>query len=266
MHEAVSDIISARAHAADHITRRLAWLIGVSALGHALFVTALVLMPDFWSGAAKAESEPMMISIGGAEGPETGGMNSLSARPVQAVAPPDARPAPIAQPAPETPEMTVPVPTAKPAPKPPAKPIEKPAEKTTARKPTTGAEVKTGSAVAETGSTAQVPFGGLSSGGGGTGGVRVDAPNFCCPSYLSSVVQLIKRNWIQNAASPGRNTIKFVVQRDGRLTDIAVDESGGQLLDIASKRAIVVTNTVPPLPREFTGEKLTIYLIFEYTR
>lgn len=261
MREAVSDIIAERSQAAQGVSRMLI----LSLVAHGLLLTVIALKPEFWTGRHDAEPEPMMISLGGAEGPEAGGFNSLSARPVQEVAPPEARPRPEPQPAPAPPEMSAPEPTAKTAPK-TSKPVEKPAEKTASRKPTTGAEVKSGSAVAETGSTAQVPFGGLSTSGGGTGGARVDAPNFCCPAYLSSIVQLIKRNWGQNQGAAGKNTLKFVVQRDGRLTDVEVEESAGQLLDIASRRALVVTSSVPPLPREFPGDKLTIHLVFEYTR
>jgi len=261
MREAVSDIIAERSQAADGVVR----LVILSMVAHVVLLAVIGLTPEFWAGRHEAESEPMVISLGGTEGPDAGGFNPLSARPVQEVAPPESRPRVEAQPAPKPPEMTVPEPTAKTAPK-PSKPVEKPAEKTSSRKPTTGAEVKTGSAVADTGSTTQVPFGGLSTGGGGTGGARVDAPNFCCPAYLSTVVQLIKRNWGQNQGSSGKNTVKFVVQRDGRVTDVEVEESAGQLLDIASRRALVVTNTVPPLPREFAGDKLTIHLVFEYTR
>ncbi|CAN5878127.1 hypothetical protein BH18ACI5_BH18ACI5_13810 [soil metagenome] len=261
MREAVSDIIASRSEPIQGISR----MVVLSLLAHSVLVSVLVLKPDFWTGQTKPESEPMMISLGGgAEGPDNGGVNQLSARPVQEVAAPEARPKAEPQPAPAPPEMTAPEPVAKPAT--PTKPIEKPAEKTTSRKPTTGAEVKTGSAVAETGSSAQIPFGGLSTSTGGTGGARVDAPNFCCPSYLSTVVQLIKRNWGQNQGSSGMNTVKFVVQRDGRVTDVEIEESAGQLLDIASRRALVVTNKVPPLPREFVGDKLTIHLVFEYTR
>jgi TonB family protein len=261
MREAVSDIITERSQAVEGVSR----MVVLSVLAHAVLLTVLTLKPDFWIGRHEPEPDPMVISLGGAEGPEAGGLNPLSARPVQEVAAPETRPRAEPQPAPKPPEMTVPEPAAKVTPK-PSKPVEKPAEKTSSRKPTTGAEVKSGSAVAETGSTAQVPFGGLSTSGGGTGGARVDAPNFCCPSYLSTVVQLIKRNWGQNQGTTGKNTIKFVVQRDGRVTDVEVEESAGQLLDIASRRALVVTNAVPPLPREFAGDKLTIHLVFEYTR
>ena len=121
------------------------------------------------------------------------------------------------------------------------------------------------SAKAETGG-AQIPFGGLTTGGGGTGGARVDVANFCCPTYLASIVSTIKRNWNQGQGVTGQNTVKFVVNRDGTITNVEVEQSGGALLDIASQRALAVTRQVQGLPREFTGNTLTIHLIFEYTR
>ncbi len=156
MREAVSDIITERSQAVEGVSR----MVVLSVLAHVVLLTVIAVKPDFWTGRHAPEAEPMVISLGGAEGPEAGGLNPLSARPVQEVAAPETRPRAEPQPAPKPPEMTAPEPAAKVTPK-PSKPIEKPAEKTSSRKPTTGAEVKTGSAVAETGSTAQVPFGGL---------------------------------------------------------------------------------------------------------
>jgi TonB family protein len=168
-------------------------------------------------------------------------------------------------PAAKPPEMVAPAPTVKPAPKTPPKPVEKPKETSTSSKPTAGAEVKSGSSRVETGG-AQVPFGGLTTGGGGTGGATVNVQNFCCPAYLTQVVSTIKRNWSERQAVQGKNTIKFTVQRDGTITGIEVAESGGQLLDIASERALRVTKQVQALPPEFTPNTLTIYLVFEYSR
>lgn len=259
MREAVSDILVERAQPTDGMSR----MVVVSLAAHALLVAALLFAPDFWTGGVTQQETPMMISLGGAEGPEAGGRNTIADRAVQRVAEPDEKPSRPTPPAEKPPEMAAPTPAPKPAPKTPAKPIEKPAEKSTTRKPTAGEEIKTGSARAETGG-AQIPFGGLATGGGGTGGARVDAPNFCCPSYLASVVNTIKRNWSQRQAVKGQNTLKFTVQRDGTITNIAVDQSGGALLDIASERALRVTRQVQGLPPEFTPNTLTIYLIFEY--
>lgn len=261
MQEAVSEILNERAQMTDGMSR----MVVLSLVGHGILIASLLIAPDFWGHKTAERVQPMMITLGGAEGPDAGGMTTIANRAVQRVAEPDAKPDRPTPPADKPPEMTAPEPTAKPAPKTPAKPIEKPKESATSRKPTSGAEIKSGAARVETGG-AQIPFGGLATGGGGTGGARVDVANFCCPSYLAGVVSVIKRNWQQNQGLSGKNTIKFVIQRDGRLDGIAVDESGGQLLDMASQRALVVTRQVAPLPREFTGNTLTVYLIFEYSR
>ena len=260
MREAVSDILEQRAQLTDGLSR----MVIVSLIGHGLLLSTLIFMPQFWGRATTTKEKVMVISLGGAEGPDAGGRNPLSAKPVQEVAPPQPR-VREAPPAPKPPEMVAPDPTVKPVAKTPPKPIEKPAP-TSSRKPTTGAEVTTGSAVADTGSTAKVPFGGLSTGGGGTGGATVNVQNFCCPGYLQTMVQQIRQNWQRSQGVAGKVTMKFVVQRDGRITGIEVEESGGQFLDLASRRALVATRQIPPLPREFTESTLTVQLVFEYLR
>ncbi len=261
MREAVSEILDERAQVAAGLSR----MVVLSLLAHGVLLSTLIFTPGLWNAELPRKDNVMTISLGGAEGPNAGGMTPLSAKPVQEVAPPDARPHREPPPAQKTPEMVAPEPTAKPAPKTPPKPIEKPAA-TSSRKPTTGAEVKTGAAVAETGSTAQVPFGGLSTGGGGTGGATVDVQNFCCPGYLQTMIQMIRQNWQRNQGVAGKVTMKFVIQRDGRITDVEVEETGGQFLDMASRRALVTTRQIPPLPREFPETTLTVHLVFEYLR
>lgn len=265
MREAVSDILLERAQIADGATRMIGRMLLVSLALHGLLVASLIFAPEFWSRVDLKKATPMMITLGGAEGPDAGGMNTIANRAVQRVADPEEKPTRPTPPAAKAPEMAVPDPVAKPAAKTPPKAVEKPAEKSSTRKPTAGKEVASGAAKVETGG-AQVPFGGLTTGGGGTGGARVDVANFCCPSYLAAVVSQIKRNWSDRQSIRGQNTLKFVVMRDGTITGIEVDQSGGQLLDIASERSLRVTKQVTPLPQEFTGNTLTIYLIFEYTR
>jgi TonB family protein len=258
MREAVSEILEERAQLTQGISR----MVLLSLLAHGALLSTLVLAPQYWSKTTVNNEKVIVISLGGAEGPESGGKNPLSAKPVQEVAPPTPR-VRETPPAPKPPEMVTPEPAAKPAPKPTtAKPVEKPVE--TSRKPTTGAEVKAGSAVAETGSTVQVPFGGLSTGGGGTGGARLDVQNFCCPGYLQTMIQMIRRNWQQNIGVRGKVTMVFVIQRDGRITGIEVEESGGQFLDLAARRTLVATNRIPPLPNEFPESTLRVHLEFEY--
>ena len=262
MREAVSDIIAQRSQMTDGMSRMLL----LSLAGHALLVASMLLAPGFWTSRVDRDELPMLITLGGAPGPDAGGMTTISERPVQRVAEADDKPSRPTPPAPKPPEMAAPAPAPKPAPKTPTKPVEKPkANESSRNKPTAGSEIRSGSSRVETGG-AQVPFGGLTTGGGGTGGARVDVANFCCPSYLNQVVGAIRRNWVDRQSVAGRNTLKFVVQRDGTITNIEVVESGGPLLDIASQRALVTTGRVPALLPEFTPRTLTIYLDFEYSR
>ncbi len=265
MREAVSDIILERAQIADGMGRAVLKMLVLSLVAHGLLVASLIFAPSFWTSSTTDQSKPMMIEFGGAEGPDAGGLNTIAAKAVQRVAEPNEKPTRPTPPAEKVPEMVAPTPATKPAPKTPAKPIEKPAEKSSTQKPTAGKEIAPGAARVETGG-AQIPFGGLTTGGGGMGGARVEIDNFCCPSYVASIVSQIKRNWSERQSVKGQNTIKFVVMRDGTITGIEVDQSGGQLLDISSERALRYTKQVTPLPREFTGNTLTIYLVFEYTR
>lgn len=262
MREAVSDILVDRSREAAGLTRMIVY----SLAAHALLITAIVLLPDSWrQRSVTPDAIPMTITIGGAPGPANTGMTPIAGRAVQAVAPPDTKPAPQRAPAATPPEMTLPSPTVK-APKTPPKPIEKPAEKSSTSRPTTGAEIKSGSAKSDTGG-APVPFGGLATGGGGGTGVRTDVGDFCCPGYITTMVELIRKNWNREQNAAGITEVKFTILRDGRLTAIGVEKSSGsQLLDRAAVRAVTVTRRLPPLPREFTPPTLTVYVLFEYQR
>ena len=115
---------------------------------------------------------------------------------------------------------------------------------------------------------AAIPFGGLAQGGGGgAGGVQLDVKNFCCPEYLTQMIQKIRRNWNANQGAGGQPIIKFVIRRDGMLTNVELEKSSGQaLLDLEARRAVHKTMQLPPLPREFPDSSLTIHLTFDFQR
>jgi len=264
VHEAVSEILVGRARQDGGMSR----MVMLSLLSHAVLLGALFAMPASWrSTPVPREVTPMMITMSGAAGPDAGGMTPIAGRAVQVEAPSDAVPKTTTPPAATPPKMTVPDPGAKPLPKTPAKPVDKPAEKSPSRKPTVGAEVKPGSAVVDT-RGAPIPFGGLSTGGGPTGGQAfTDYANFCCPAYLNQMTDLIKRNWNQNQGAAGMVQMKFTIRRDGLLSDVIVEKaSASPMLDLESQRAILKTRQLPALPREFTENTLTVHLIFEYRR
>ena len=77
----------------------------------------------------------------------------------------------------------------------------------------------------------------------------------------------IRRNWNEDQGVAGRSVVKYTIRRDGVLTQIEVTKrSGNFLLDQESRRAVIKTAKLPPLPEQYTGHTLTIQLIFEYER
>jgi TonB family protein len=261
MQEAVSTILIDRAREVEGVNR----MVLVSLVAHAAIIAGVLMMPASWrTQAPQQESVRMVLSLGGSPGPNTGGMTQIANRPVQAVAPPEARPAPVAPPARKTPDMVIPD---KPSRTTAKNTAVKAPDKSGSRKVTTGPEVKAGAARIDTGGQ-QVPFGGLStSGGGGTGGVRLDVGNFCCPGYIQTMVQRIRENWNQQQGAAGEVTVKFTIRRDGMLTNVEVEKgTNNPMLDLESRRAVLMTRQLPPLPREFTESSLTVHLILDYKR
>jgi protein TonB len=258
--DVVSQVLSSRARESDVS----AGMVGFSVVAHLMFFAVIVILPGAWMGQQLAP-EPearMTISLdGGPVGPRTSNA-SLSARPVQresvemkkaveAVRPPAA-----AEPAMIEPKKA--------APKKNETKVETTAKDPKGRTPTKGAEVTPGTAVAETGARGQ-GFG-LSAGGGGMTG-RLDIANFCCPEYLSRMISLIHNNWTSKQQAAGTTLMKYVIRRDGTITDVSIERSSGSpVLDQFARRALLLTRQLPPLPVEFTEPSLTIYLSFEYER
>jgi TonB family protein len=260
MREAVTDVLLERSRTAEGLSRMVLY----SMAAHIALLATLALLPRNWLGTSVApETTAMTISLNGAPGPDSGGRTQLANRAVQAVAPETKLPF-VPAPAPKQPEMVVPEP-AKPAAKPPD--VKKPAEKPSSRKPTTGPEVRSGAARVETGGAA-VPFGGLSSaGGGGLNAESFGLENFCCPEYLQTMQQKIRAQWNQNQGAAGRVVVRFVIRRDGMITNVEVIKpSNNVLLDLESRRAVLMTRQLPPLPAAYTEPNLAIRLTFEYQR
>jgi outer membrane biosynthesis protein TonB len=259
--DAVTEILIDRSHQAD----RLSQLVVVSLLAHALLLGAVAVSGRLWPDSGPARDEHVMtISLAGGEGPIQG-HNPASAKPVQQAAPDTAKPKEQAPPMLTRPEMVEPVPAKRPEPKSVTTPEpRKETPQLHSRTPTQGPEVRQGTARTETGQTTPIPFGGLATGGNGVGGVRTDTSDFCCPDYLTTMQRLVYANWRPNQGTPGKNSFRFVVQRDGTITDIKADQSAGAFLDLASQRALEQTRRLPPLPAPYRGDRLTVILDFTY--
>ncbi len=138
-------------------------MVAASIALHVLALALLLLGPTpVVSENEDAARSVMTISLGNGAGPNSGGANTLGARPVQRAAPkPEGPPVAPQAPAARTPEMTLPSRVVKP--KPGAKPVpERPAVKTapdeaTGRTPTTGPEERFGSAWPRPAGTSSVP-------------------------------------------------------------------------------------------------------------
>lgn len=235
-------------------------MLGASVVAHVALLALFIFLPAAWFGAENKEPETIMqISLGGPVGPDIAGLNVAGARPIQQVSESPRPVEPVRPPAAKAPEMILPTKA------PPKKttPNKVEAKDPRSTRPTKGAEVTKGTAVAETGAKGQ-GFG-LSSGMGGEGGY-LEVGNFCCPQYLATMRNLIMSNWNSRQGATGRTHMRFVIQKDGRIVDVTVERSSGvQGLDYYAQRALLLTK-LPPLPAGYDEPALAVHLYFDYQR
>ena len=261
--EAVTSVLLERARHDGGLPR----MVSASLVGHVALI-ALLAASAAIGGRSRADDlrEVMTISLGGAPGPNAGGMTMMGGptRP-RAEAPPaePKKPSPVVPPpAAAKPAMTLPTST---------KPVKAPPKPARAGAEATAAEAAP-AAPGAPGCEALNPnrgmgFGGLSTGGGMGAGSYLDVKNFCCPDYLVTMPQLIQSRWDARQQVSGEAVVVFRIQRDGRLTDIELERSSGfPALDLTSQRALFLTQRVPPLPSAFPDDHLTVHLRFEYRR
>ena len=264
MQEAASEILTARSGEHDELRRT-----GVVSLAAHLVLIALVLLaPTDWmaDSAVDPAVDVMTIRLGGPEGPGEGGRTALGGRPIQDVvtAPEIRRPQWIQPPTAAPPRMILPVPEAVPARRPePEVEVETAPAEARGRTPTRGPEALEGSTMADTG--VQGTGVGLSGGGLGGDGAELDVGDFCCPLYLSTMIELIRRRWDNNQRVPGSVVVRFIIERSGAIDDVGVDRSSGYLaLDMSAQRAVMLTRALPPLPAAYPDDDLPVRLTFEY--
>jgi TonB family protein len=262
MEAIVSDILQSRKREPVGLKKTAA----ISLAAHAAVIAVLLLIPSVLPRAAQPPRVVMNISLGGSPGPKTGGMQMIGGRPIQA-AQPSAEPQ-IAKNRPPSlaatpPKMVLPDPKQKPRTPPKPTVSSKDPKGTAAGR---GFETQLGTAKVDTGAKGQ-GFG-LSTGGtGGDGGVRLGVEDFCCPEYVGDMRDRIIKNWDQNQRAAGVVIMKYIIQRNGQITDIEVETSSGNpVLDLAAHRALINTRTLAPLPSRFTGQRLPVQLEFQYFR
>jgi len=255
MKEAVDDVLALRAADPAGLNR----IMTMSFAAHLAVVAAVVLVPRDWLFKEKPPTQTMTISLGGAIGAPTSGMTPAGARPVEKAVPEPKRVEavkPVATAKPDV--MTIPE---KPTKATPVKPTDTPRPPSNVTQPpTTGRQVQAGTSRAETGAKGQDT--GLTLGGGGTG-AQITALDFCCPGYIAEMTAAITALWQKNQAERGEVTVKFTVQKDGRVTDETVEKHGTFLLDQASIRPLRGLK-LKPFPAEITDTTLTFHLTFVY--
>ena len=264
MREAASQVLVHRGSEPAGLKKTLL----ISILAHLLVLMLLALNPNGWLGAAAVEPNEVVMSIrlGGPDGPGQGGLTPIGGRPIQEVIPlPEARrPQWIQPPTPTSPKMVIPTDEARRRPEPETD-VETAPDEARGRKLTAGSDLRDGTAMADTGS--QGIGLGLSTGGLGGDGGEISVGDFCCPEYLATMIELLRRRWDPNQQVPGHVVIHFTIRRNGAIEDVGVQRGSGYVaLDLSAQRAVLLTRQLPPLPSAFTDDSLTVRLTFEYRR
>ncbi len=93
--------------------------------------------------------------------------------------------------------------------------------------------------------------------------LSLDAANFPFTYYLRQVTGRIEENWVRPQQNLGRVVVYFRIKRDGTIVEPQVYESSrNQAVDMLASGAIRRSEPFPPLPVEFGGDYLGIYLCF----
>jgi len=256
----VSDVLRDRLHEPDGLER----MIAVSIVAHIVFASALVFGRGWLTPVQEAPRTVMTITLAGGGISARSGTTAIGGRPVQQETPPDAPKRPEVQQAPaaKAAEMTVPEKNARRA---TGANVREAPDDARGRTPTKGAQTAAGSAAAFTGARGQ-GFG-LSGGGGPGLGATLDVGDFCCPQYLIDMRDRIQRNWNDRQNIPAEVVVRFVIARNGDLTDAKVERSSGySALDLEALRAVELTKQLAALPAQYPYQTLPVHLTFQYQK
>ena len=262
--QSITDVVRQRRAGGDGLGRTCA----VSLAGHGALMAVLVVFPSAFVADIETElsADVMNISLGGPAGPSTGGQAALAARPVQEVLPLEEA---------NRPQWIQP-PTPAPAGGDPARRGGRPqgrggraagggAGRVPGPDADPGADAAGGQRPRRTpaprGAAWDSPPAGLGDGG------ELELLNFCCPEYIAVMTERIRNNWNRRQPVTGVVTIKFTIQRDGRISDVERETSSGHFaLDTSAERAVLLTRQLPYLPPAFPADRLTVHLDFHYRR
>jgi len=113
---------------------------------------------------------------------------------------------------------------------------------------------------------------GIGGGPGGDGAGDGGLSNFPFAFYLLRIRDKISSNWFQSLVigdvrGQFRVTVFFQILRDGRITNVQVEESSGiSALDLSAQRAVYASNPMPALPQGYAEDILNVHFRFHYER
>jgi periplasmic protein TonB len=173
------------------------------------------------------------------------------------------------------PQPRVEEPLAIPIPDKNAKTKPKPKSSATERKPPPEPVAETNVVPFGEGGPVSGPYGAFSAGGakggfGFTGGGGDFGTRFAW--YVRVVQQKVSENWLKYEVDPRitdarRVYLTFDIHRDGRPTNIEVEQSSGvPSLDQSAMRALQRIDTFGPLPSDYAGDKVSVEFWFDYKK
>jgi TonB family protein len=89
--------------------------------------------------------------------------------------------------------------------------------------------------------------------------------------YMRQILLAIKRNWLAvypeaaRLGQRGETVLEFAIAKQGLVVKVVYStQSGTKPLDEAAVAAISASNPLPPLPREFKGDRIVLRMTFKY--
>jgi outer membrane biosynthesis protein TonB len=251
--ESVTDVLLLRAEHEKGFSRSVISSLVVHTLG----IVALFAAHQYLVTHRPPPARVMTITLGGSAGPRSTGMTSASARPVDQVAP-QPKHEPVRTASSQSNVMTLPV---KSEPKKTPETVDRTLPITSTKPPTIGQEIQKGTSLAETGSKTQDT--GLTVGGGAGSAATLEVNDFCCPEYIQQILQRVEAQWNKSVPGRGATVLRFVIHKDGSVTNITTDSTTNTFLENNSRVALVRAQ-LPPLPAEFKDDHLVVHLRFPY--
>lgn len=251
----------------------------VSAVGHATFFGALLLVAGVWSqwNASKVYVVNLVPAV------------SQFGSPAGRTAAPDLPPRPEPQPsaaepitkeAPAPPKAPVPsLPEPRGSRQPPALP--RPGEKelpplaasSESRPSATPSSPRTespGPATEARAAVAPVPLGRPSGSPAGVASLSLDVSDFPFTYYLRQIQQKVSEKWVHPARTAERGlrvVVVFEISRDGQIAPPEVEKNSGNVwYDQSALRAVMDAAPFPPLPQEFQAQSLRVHFGFDFER